>query len=66
MNPRHILPAIDAALEHQNIPTDQRTVARRIALLRALAQILDIPPMELLQILSPRSIQQDRYPEQYH
>ncbi|MEM8533083.1 MAG: hypothetical protein AAGF95_19715 [Chloroflexota bacterium] len=66
MNPRHILPIIDATLEHQNIPTDQRTVARRVALLQALARMLDIPPMELLQILSPRSIQQDRYPEQYY
>lgn len=66
MNPRHILPAIDAALENQNIPTDQRAVARRIALLQALARMLDIPPIELLQILSPRSIQQEHYPEQYH
>lgn len=66
MNPRDILPAIDAALEHQNVPTDQRTVARRIALLQALARMLNIPPIELLTILSPRSSNQESYPKHHN
>jgi len=59
MNAKAILPSIDAELQRHNLTPEHYAAARRLALIRALARIMGIAPITLIEVLRLNSVESE-------